>query len=160
MTNVFEEIFGRTQHLKNSSPIDVVVHRHEDDSIFELFRHDPLRNVQAKRERESENQRKREREKDGKRQTDKETREKRGKGEQSFLSLEIRSPALRTMVFDVAKLESMLRDALDEVSGLEMMFFTARARVRRNETPFSLKASSFKKFLSGLLASRGGARTG
>ena len=88
-------------------------------------------------------------------ETDKQTTRKRGKGAgetedrkreewnafrfstQSFLSLKIRSPALRTMVFDVAKLASMLRDALDEVSGLEMMLVTARARVRRNETPFS-----------------------
>ena len=46
------------------------------------------------------------------------------------------------MVFDVEKVESMLRDALDEVSGLETMPFTARARVRRNETPFSFKAFS------------------
>ena len=52
------------------------------------------------------------------------------------------------MVFDVAKLESMLRDALDEVSGLETMLVTARARERRNETPFSFKAFSSKKFLS------------
>ena len=52
------------------------------------------------------------------------------------------------MVFDVAKLESMLRDALDEVSGLETMLVTARARVRRNERPFSCKAFSSKKFLS------------
>ena len=58
-----------------------------------------------------------------------------------FFSLKIRSPALRTVVFDVAKLESMLRDALGEVSGLEMMLVTPRARVRRNETPFSLKLS-------------------
>ena len=56
---------------------------------------------------------------------------------QSFLSLKIVSSALRTMVFDVAKLESTLRDALDEVSGLEMMPVIARAKVRRNETPFS-----------------------
>ena len=67
---------------------------------------------------------------------------------QSSLSLKIRSPALRTMVFDVAKLESMLRDAPDEVSGLETMLVTARARVRRNGTPFSFKAFSSKKSLS------------
>ena len=52
------------------------------------------------------------------------------------------------MVFDVAKLESMLRDALDEVSGLETMLVTAHARVRWNETPFSFEAFSSKKFLS------------
>ena len=52
------------------------------------------------------------------------------------------------MVFDVAKLESMLRDALDEVSGLETMLVTARARVRRNGAPFSFENFSSKKFLS------------
>ena len=41
------------------------------------------------------------------------------------------------MVFDVVKLESMLRYALDRVSQLEMMLVTACARVRRNETSFS-----------------------
>ena len=51
-------------------------------------------------------------------------------------------------MFDEAKLESTLRDALDEVSGLETMVVTARARVRRGETPFSFKAFSSKKFLS------------
>ena len=111
------------------------------------------------RQREKENQRIREREKDGKRQTDKETRKREGRKRERqrrereksgplsdfqhrVLSLSRFSPPL------VAKLESMLRDALDEVSGLETMLVTARARVRRNETPFSLKAFSSKKFLS------------
>ena len=133
------------------------------------------------RQRESENERTREREKERKREREKERkREKeregrwrdRGEREKSgppsdfqhrVFSLKIRSPALRTMVFDVAKLESMLRDALDEVSGLETMLVTARARVRRNETPFSFCLITHSP--SGCraetpLASRGGARTG
>ena len=118
---------------------------------------------EKKRIRESEKERKRERWKETNRQRDKERkregrekerqrREREKSGPPSdfqhrVFSLKIRSPALRTMVLDVAKLKSMLRDALDEVSGLETMLVTARARVRRNETPFSFKAFSSKKFL-------------
>ena len=86
--------------------------------------------------KEKKNQRKREREKSGP-PSDFQNR---------VLSLKIRSSALRIVVFDVAKLESMLRDALDEVSGLETMLVTARAWVRRNETPYSFTSFSSKKF--------------
>ena len=63
------------------------------------------------------------------RQRDKE-RKRRGNGEGETFPLKIWSLALRTMVFDVAKLESMLRDALDEVSGLE----NARHRACQGKT--------------------------
>ena len=106
---------------------------------------------EKKRIRESEKERKRQREKkrEGRRRDtgEKERRVARLQQHRVF-SLKIRSPALRTMVFDEAKLESMLRDSLDEVSGLETMLVTVRARVRRNDTPFSFEAFSSKKFVS------------
>ena len=83
--------------------------------------------TKKKRERRKKERQRREREKSG----------PPSDFQHRVFSLKIWSAALRTMEFDVAKLESMLRDALDEVSGLEMMFVTARGRVRRNETPFS-----------------------
>ena len=101
-----------------------------------------------------------ERDKQTKRQRERKEREGRRREEcplqifnTEFFSLSLSlsrfgPPALRTLVFDVAKLSSMLRDALDEVSGLETTLVTARARVRRNETPFSFEAFSSKKFLS------------
>ena len=101
-----------------------------------------------KKIRESEKETKRKREKKrGKGEGETEERKREEWPAFRFFSLKIRSPALRTMAFDVVKLESMLRDALDEVSGLETMLVTARARVRRNETPFSFKAFSSPKFL-------------
>ena len=50
------------------------------------------------------------------------------------------------MMLDVAKFESMMRDALDEGFGLEMMLVTARAMVRRDETSFSWKLLVLKRF--------------
>ena len=84
-----------------------------------------------KRERwkETIRQRDKERKREG-REKERQRRERKKSGppsdfQQSFLSLKKRSSALRIMAFDVATLESMLRDALDEVSGLETMLVTA-----------------------------------
>ena len=116
-----------------------------------------VRESESERERVRESERVRERvresERERVRERDRGEKERRVARLQIFntefsLSQDSVPPALRTMVFDVAKLESMLRDTLDEVSGLETMLVTARAWVRRNEAPFSFEAFGSKKFLS------------